>query len=164
MEAAVPAISKTPAVVGQESSVDEPILLDTGLTNPDVAEELGKFLFSMQDDGRYVGIAAFVLFALRYRLRVRAWFGDNQRDLVNEFVPWANEFITDSPLFDAVSCATSGTEGLTFHGHELMSMNHWVASVEIGKRDQVADGLVERLGEGATDTEKLFLVRGEDYS
>ena len=95
MEAAVPAISNKPAVVGQGSSDDEPILLGTGLTNPAVATELGKFLLSMQGDCQYVGIAAFVLFALRYRLRVGVWFGDERKDLVNEFAPWANEFITD---------------------------------------------------------------------
>ena len=46
VEAAVPAISKKTAVVGQESSDDEPILLGAGLTNPAVAAELGKFLLN----------------------------------------------------------------------------------------------------------------------
>ena len=90
---------------------------------------------------------------------------------MNEFAPWANEFITDPPIFDAISCKSSEEEGLTLHGHAVGSMNHWVASVEIGKRDQVADNLVEHLGEGAIDSEHFFCkihfyapVRGEDYS
>ena len=72
MKAAVLAMSKKPAVVGHESSDDEVEILDTGLSNPVVAENMAPFLEAMGLTGGYVGIAAFVVFALRYRLRVRA--------------------------------------------------------------------------------------------
>ena len=99
----VPAVSKKNAVVGIESSDDEPMFLDAGLTNPVVAADMATFLDSMQGDGEYVGIAAFVVFALRYRLRVHVWFQDVCRGVVNEFAPWANDFIDYRPIYDAIS-------------------------------------------------------------
>jgi hypothetical protein len=55
----VPAISKKPAVVGPESSDDEPMFVDTGLTNPAVAADMAKFLDSMQGVGcKAVHVAA----------------------------------------------------------------------------------------------------------
>ncbi len=89
-----PATIKKPAVVGPESSDDEPMFSDTGLTNPGVAADMATFLDSMQNIGRYLGIGACVLFAFTYRLRVHAWFQDERRDLVNEYATWANDFIT----------------------------------------------------------------------
>ena len=83
----VPAIIKKTAVAGPESSDDEPMFSDTGLTNPGVAADMATFLASMQKTGESIGIGAFVLFALRYRLRAHAWFQDECRDLVNEFAP-----------------------------------------------------------------------------
>ena len=130
MKAAVPAMSYKPAVVGRESSDDDVATLDAGLYNPAVAENMAPFLEPMGKDAEYVGIAAFVVFALRYRLRVRAWFHDKQMDLVNEYAPWANEFITTDTFYAAISCNTSEKEGLSLHGHDVESMNHWVASVE----------------------------------
>ena len=66
MKAAVPAMSKKNAVVGRESSDDDVEILDAGLSNPVVAEEMVVFLESMGMTCEYVGIAAFVVFALRY--------------------------------------------------------------------------------------------------
>ena len=42
------------------------------------------------------------------------------------------------------------------HGHAVGSMNHWVVPIGSGKHDQVADDLIERLGEGATSEQMLF--------
>ena len=44
----VPAIIKKTAVVGPESSDEQPMFSDTGLTNPDVAADMATFLDSMQ--------------------------------------------------------------------------------------------------------------------
>ena len=73
-----------------------------------------------------------------------------QRDLVDEFAPWAKAFITDRPLFDAISCNTSEKEGVALHGHAVHAMNHWLASVDTGNREQVAAELVESFGHGET--------------
>ena len=47
MKAAVLAMSKTPAVVGHESSDDDVEIMDAGLSNPVVAEDMVGFLESM---------------------------------------------------------------------------------------------------------------------
>ena len=80
------------------------MFLDAGLTNPVVAADMATFLDSTQGDGEHVGIAAFVVFTLSYRLRVHVWFQDVCRDVVNEFAPWANDFIDYRPIYDAISC------------------------------------------------------------
>ena len=89
--------------MGHESSDDDVEIMDAGLSNPVVAEDMVVFLESMGVTGEYVGIAAFVFLALRYRLRVQAWFHDKQVDVVNEYTPWANEFITTGPFYAAIS-------------------------------------------------------------
>ena len=157
-EAPATVICTKPAVVGQESSDEEAIIVDGELTNPEVAAGMNKFLLSMQGDGQYVGIAAFVVFALKYRVRVHAWFDLLIKDLVALFAPWATSFVTDRPLFDAISCKISEENGLEVHGHELHVMNHWVGSVDDGKRDLVSVDFDASLGEGATEVEETFLA------
>ena len=128
---------------------------DTGLTNPGVAADMATFLDSMQNTGKYIGIGAFVLFALRYRLRVHAWFQNECRDLVNEFAPWANDFITHRPIYDGISCETSQEEGLTLLGPGAESMNHWVVAIEFGEHEgPPIDGTLE----DGTDAEKAFFA------
>jgi len=51
-----PATCKKPAVAGPEDSDDEPMFVDTGLTNPIVAANMVPFLDSMQGTGENVGI------------------------------------------------------------------------------------------------------------
>ena len=121
------ATCKEPTVVGPDKSDDEDILLVAELASPAVAEQMNTFLLLLQTDSKYVGISAFMIFALRYRLRVHAWFDLECRDLVAHFAPWATESITDRPLFDAISCNWENGPGLSLHGHEVHSMNHWVA-------------------------------------
>jgi hypothetical protein len=125
----VPATIKKPAVVGPESSDDEPMFSDTGLTNPGVAADMATFLDSMQKTGEYIGIGAFVLFALRYRLRVHAWFQGVCQDLVNE--------------------------GLILLGHVVESMNHWVVAIDFGEHD---GPLVDLTREEGTDAEEHFFA------
>ena len=131
------------------------MLSDTGLTNPVVATNMAKFLDSMQTTATYIGIGAFVLFALRYRLRVHVWFQGECRDLVNEFAPWANDFITHRPVYEAIGCLISAEEGLTLVGHDLMSMNHWVVAIEVEKDKGPP---IDETREYATDAETLFFT------
>jgi len=121
------ATCKEPTVVGPENSDDEDILLVSELASPAVAEQMNTYLLLLQTDSEYVGISAFMIFALRYRLRVHAWFDMECRDLVAHYAPWATEHITDRPLVDAVSCKWAHGPGLSLHGHAVQSMNHWVA-------------------------------------
>ena len=81
----VPDALGPPPRAGPEDSDDEPMFVDTGLTNPLVAANMVPFLNSMQGAGEKVGLAAFVVFALRYRLRVHVLkAGSYVIDLIEE--------------------------------------------------------------------------------
>ena len=74
-----------------------------------------------------VGIAAFVLFAIVFRKRVRIWYVDESEDIVAKYAPWACKYITEWAEVQAVAC-TFQDGGLRLldpsqHGHDL---NHWV--------------------------------------
>ena len=130
-----PATCKKTAVAGPEDSDDEPMFVDTGLTNPIVAANMVPFLDSMQGAGENVGIAAFVVFALRYQLRVHVWFQDQCVDVVKEYAPWAVGFVNHRPIYDAISCRVSPKEGLSLHDHNVRRMNHWVAAIGFDRED-----------------------------
>ena len=154
-EAPAKAICKAPAVAGQDSSDDEAVVA-AGLTNAEVAKQTNKLIVGLATDRRHVGISAFLLFALRYRLRVHVWFDTRCDDLLAQFAPWATESITDCPLFQAISCRFAQGTSLSLHGHALHTMNHWVASFRDDRIGSIPTDYIESLGEGASDTETTF--------
>ena len=148
-----PATSKKPAVAGPEDSDDEPIFVDSGLTNPILAAKMVPFLDSMLDIGANVGIAAFVDFAFRYQLQVHVWIQDQCWDVVKEYAPWAVGFINHRPIYDAISCRVSPKEGLSLHDHDMSKMNHWVVAIGFDREDS---STVDRTREDGTESEELF--------
>ena len=104
------------------------MFVDTGLTNPIVAADMVPFLDSMQGTGENLGIAAVVVFALRYRLRVHVWVQDQCLDVVKEYAPWAVGFVNHRPIYDAISCRVSRKEGLSLHDHNVRRLGgcDWV--------------------------------------
>jgi len=84
---------------------------------------------------------------------VHVWFKDVCRDVVNEFAPWANDFIDYRPIYDAISCGTSEGTGLSLHDHDVGSMNHWVVAIAFEVQDI---STVDRTREGGTESEELF--------
>ena len=66
---------------------------------------------------------------------MHVWFKDVCRDVVNEFAPWANDFIDYRPIYDAISCGTSEGTGLSLHDHDVGSMNHWVVAIAFEVQD-----------------------------
>jgi len=60
---------ETPAVAGSED-VDDEVVAATVLENAKVAAEMNKLIMELQTQRKYVGTSAFLIFALRYRLRV----------------------------------------------------------------------------------------------
>ena len=52
------------------------------LTNKTVAAEMNKFLVELGSERAYVGVSAFLIFALKYRLRVRVWYDKRSEDFV----------------------------------------------------------------------------------
>ena len=55
------------------------------LGNERLAREIQAFVDEMSAPRRYIGIASFLLLALLYKLRVRAWFGAAHEDIVAKY-------------------------------------------------------------------------------
>ena len=118
-----------PAVAGPDDADDEAVVV-SGLHNAKVAEEMNRFLVELQGERRYVGISAFLIFALRFRLRVRAWYGTRCEDLLSVYAPWANDAISRNALCQAASCEYSADGSLGLVEGDLRNMNHWMAAVK----------------------------------
>ena len=59
----------------------------------------------------YVGHSAFLLFALSRNRRIFAWEGENRKDLLALYAPWAvKDSTTDAPV-DVIACAPAGGRG-----------------------------------------------------
>ena len=109
---------------------DEPVLMKVAISEK-VAMETNAFIKQLSDDKRYVGIAAFVVFALRYRLRVFLWHGTESCNVLQQFAPWAVDHI-ETPavgLVTGISCRINEKGALVSHGDALHRMNHWVGGL-----------------------------------
>ena len=73
---------ETLAVAGPENIDDEAVAV-SGLEDTVVAAEMNKFVVELQKDRSYVGISAFLIFALNYRVRVCVWYGTRSEDIVH---------------------------------------------------------------------------------
>jgi hypothetical protein len=131
------------------------MFVGTGLSNPIVAAQIVPFLDSMQGTGRNIGIVAFVLFALRYQLRVHVWMQDTCWDVVQMYAPWAVGFINHRPFYDAISCRTSPQQGLSLHDHNVRRMNGWVVAIAFSREDT---STVDRTREDGTESDGFFCV------
>ena len=111
-----------------DASDDGEIPVVAELTNAVVAGQLSAFIDWMKTPRNKVGIAAFLLFSFVYRRRVAIWFHTKRHDIVDDYAPWANEFITEWAPVEAVSCGC--VDGaLREHGDQLHRMGHWVAAL-----------------------------------
>ena len=102
---AAPACSATALALQSCTSAadtDEEVTVVTELNNPQLASELSIFIADLQAPGRDVGIAAFLLFSFVFKLRVAVWFGVTRHDIVGEYAPWANEWVTEWATVEAV--------------------------------------------------------------
>ena len=61
-----------------------------------LSEEIGKAR-------AYVGVFAFLLFALRRRVRVFVWYGTRREDIVARYAAWASESIFEELAFEAIA-------------------------------------------------------------
>ena len=118
--------------VVQKSAVVEPDDLDEAvvvhdLTNAEVAREMNAFLLELQADRKYVGLAVFVIFALRYRLRVQVWYGSRCEDVLAAYAPWANDAISDKAPVQAVCSNIVDRDLVVVDNAE--ETNHWVAAI-----------------------------------
>ena len=126
---------KPPAVAGSDvhvrnvADVDpvDNLVAASGLYNHRVAAELNTFALAMEEPRGYIGIAMFVIFALRYRVRVFLWFGDTCEDALLQYAPWANDAVSAVAKCHAVSCKFRDDGSVRGLDDEAFRTNHWVA-------------------------------------
>ena len=105
------AIVEPPAVAGAEDHGDD-VLAVGDLYNESVAKDMNKLILELTKARAYVGTSAFLIFALKYRLRVRVWYGQRCEDLLAVHASWANNAISKNAVCDAVCCRVSGSGDL----------------------------------------------------
>ena len=147
---------QVPVVTGAVHADDEVVAV-TALENAQVAKEMNAFLVGLQAQRSYVGVSAFLIFALRYRVRVRVWYGTQCEDLVEAYAPWAKDVISEHALCHAVACKLKdgGLEVVDNAQH----INHWVASFPVGIDSSPSSGISHTsLGEGDSEVTTWFFA------
>ena len=96
-----------------------------------LAEELRKPV-------AYCGPYVFVLFCLYYGTRMKIWYGDQCKDIVDEYIPWASEHCKATSHIDAIYCAfkvdpETGVASIRPAGPDvpINELNHYVATISL---------------------------------
>ena len=143
-----------PPAVAEIADVDDEAVADSGLGDAKVAEGMNTFLLDLQRERSYVGTSAFLIFALRYRLRVCVWYDVRNEDLLSVYAPWASDAIHERALFQAVSCKCVEHGNLEVLGEDPRRTNHWVAAFPIGSGSLPSGD--QSLGEGESEVTQTF--------
>ena len=106
---------------------EEPVVVGE-LLNPEIAVQITAFVQELSGSRRYIGVFAFLLLALSRRMRIWVWQGAQRQEIVEEYAPWALDFmVTDAP-FEAIACQSTDKGLLPLDvGSET---NHWVGCVK----------------------------------
>ena len=149
--AAVPQqqVDKPSAVAGLEDVLDEIVAVGE-LTNERVAAEMNKFIVELGTERTYVGVSAFLIFALRYRMRVCAWYGTRSEDLLSKYAPWASDSICHIASFQVVCCKFCDDGSLQLVEDDAQRINHWVGACPTGS------GHSDSFGAGESEVTKTL--------
>ena len=80
-------------------------MLEVGeLYSAEVAEGMNKFIQELAQPRAYVGTSAFLIFALKYRMRVIVWYGLRSEDLLAVYAPGTLDGISNHACCHAVCC------------------------------------------------------------
>ena len=80
------AIVKPPAVAGAEDHAVE-VLVVGDIYNECVAADMNKLILELVRPRAYVGISAFLVFALKCRVCLRVWYGLRCEELLAVYAP-----------------------------------------------------------------------------
>ena len=146
---------QVPVVTGAVHADDEVVAV-TALENAQVATEMNKLLVELQAPRSYVGVSAFLIFALMYRVRVRVWHGTQCEDIVETYAPWAKDVISEHAICHAVACKLKDG-GLQLELDHAQLINHWVASFPYDIDSSPLSGISHTsLDEGDSDVTATF--------
>ena len=129
----------------EDSDEDELAWEPKELTDPVIAEEMNTFLGKLQCCGEWIGLSAFVIFSLAFRIQVRAWLNTELHDVLHMKHSYWSTGLTDIYIqkvaaYNAIRCRISG-EGKQrdidpLLNNDAFSMNHWIAGVRVGHPKQ----------------------------
>ena len=123
------------AVVEVLEEEEEPVIVGE-LSSPLVAGEITLFVEELRTAKAWVGLSAFLLFVLCRRLRVFVWYGTNRADIVENYAPWASEFISEELASEAIASRID-SNGVVHALTAAEETNHWVACIKKGVTDGV---------------------------
>ena len=94
-----------------------------------VAAGLAHFLNHLLTPHRKMGIAAVVLFAIVFRLRVTMWYADMSEGIVERYAHWAVVYIQEHTAGNAIACKVSdGHLSKCDPDKSGQDMTHWVGA------------------------------------
>ena len=109
------------------------------LTNPTIAGDLVAFLDELGTTGQWIGVSAFILFSLAFRVQVHIWFGTKRSNVLHmdEHCYWdvmiTDEYIPKHAPYDVIACEIRSngdeTEVCLIRDDTGYGMNHWIGGV-----------------------------------
>ena len=99
-----------------EPDEDEAPAVVTELTNTVVAEEMSTFLAKLKRCGEWVGLSAFVIFSLAFRIQVRVWFDTQLHNVLHiKHTYWSTDltdyYLPSHAYYNAIGCRINGKDG-----------------------------------------------------
>ena len=98
--------------------------------------EVLKLAEELRKPCAYCGPYIFVLLCLYYGMRMKIWYGDQCKDIVDEYIPWASEHCKATSHIDAIYCAfkvdpETGVASIRPAGPDvpMNQLNHFVATI-----------------------------------
>ena len=112
----------------------QPLPLAPRVTDTPMARRMEQLAGQIRRPRAYIGQSAFLALALKRKLRIQLWQGEEKVDLVGVYAPWAQGFTTwPEPAIEAVIC-TYTRRGQCRHVSErtpLRKCNHYVAAARM---------------------------------
>ena len=120
-----------------------------------IVEQVVALARGMALPGTYVGQAAFLLLALKRRMRVHLWIGARRVDIIEDYAPWAKSFCQIEAHADAIlskvtvdeTTGSAQMHRVIDHG-SVNDASHLEACIPCGHLDEGA-GAIGHLDEGA---------------
>ena len=69
--------------VDDDGDGDSDVAVVAELTNPTIAEDLAAFLAKLGSTGQWIGISAFILFTLAFRVQVHIWLDTQEYNVLH---------------------------------------------------------------------------------
>ena len=93
-----------------------------------VTVDVLAFALYLKTSQSFQGVFTFILFALRFRVRVYLWCNMEKHDIVKEYAAWASPDLFSDSRFEVIACYRDGAGRLAVPD-DVRQVNHFVACV-----------------------------------